>query len=195
MVTGMTTVKDDAKAVQEHYLPCLEKERPPRSRSSTRPTNLTHRRNSRRGDPRQAAQAALDELQAVADRWEGRDDGVQGPRQGVAGQAAVRAARRPPAFCCTDEHGRLTADTADAAARIAPACVLAADRVPLPRPPVRARAGTTRRARPAALRPRGDGRHRALGAVPRGARRLGSPAPRQRVSHRSCPGRRPASRP
>jgi hypothetical protein len=70
MMTGMTTVKDYAKAVQETYLPCLEKEKTASiAQLDTADEAYAQKKLALEEIHAKKHNAALDELQAVADRW------------------------------------------------------------------------------------------------------------------------------
>jgi hypothetical protein len=70
MVTGQTSVKTYASAVQDTYLPCLEKEKVD-SIAKLDPVDETYAQKKVALEEIHAKKhnAALDELQAVADRW------------------------------------------------------------------------------------------------------------------------------
>ena len=70
MVTGMTTVKEYSKAVQETYLPCLEKEKTASiAKLDTADEAYAQKKLALEEIHAKKHNAALDELQAVADRW------------------------------------------------------------------------------------------------------------------------------
>jgi hypothetical protein len=70
MVAAQTEVKEYSKAVQEVYLPCLEKEKG-ESVAALDPadTEYAAKKNAVESIQAKKHNAALDELQAVADRW------------------------------------------------------------------------------------------------------------------------------
>jgi len=70
MVAAQTEIKEYSKAVQEVYLPCLEKEKND-SISALDPADPEYaaKKNALESIQVKKHNAALDELQAVADRW------------------------------------------------------------------------------------------------------------------------------
>jgi hypothetical protein len=70
MLTGQTAVKEYAKQVQEVYLPCLEKEEQAAiGQLDTADANYAQKKTALEEMHAKKHNAALDELQAVADRW------------------------------------------------------------------------------------------------------------------------------
>jgi hypothetical protein len=70
MVAGQATVKDYASSVQETYLPCLEKEKVDSiAKLDAAEEGYAQKKLSLEEIHAKKHNAALDELQAVADRW------------------------------------------------------------------------------------------------------------------------------
>ena len=70
MVTGQATVKAYASAVQETYLPCLEKEKVDSiAKLDAADEGYAQKKLALEEIHAKKHNAALDELQAVADRW------------------------------------------------------------------------------------------------------------------------------
>jgi hypothetical protein len=70
MVAGQASVKEYATAVQETYLPCLEKEKTASiAQLDTADEGYAQKKLALEEMHAKKHNAALDELQAVADRW------------------------------------------------------------------------------------------------------------------------------